>query len=434
MNKPIILLFMHIMLSTLFGATAPASTIVPTTTREPPPDVTVGYFWQDRVVYLAELTDVGVLNSTLMLGGGKSMPVSFPTTISYKITEVIAGKPSAKTKTLATSKWYFWVQDPQKPYLTSLHPGDTVIVFEAKTDPTPLPRNQAPDLKEFFIRVLDQRGITVVKPVNSPANDPLVQSARQIAAILATDNLEKLLEGAIGDDDLTAKVCLQLFLKLPETPTIPGNYTKKLTAIANDTKREANLRLLASQGAAKLANVSDPTVEFAWLKNAITADTSNNDAQLRPWVQRLLVLTDQRNQTVDFLADILSAAKANVLWSLVASYLDDPQLFNYKNPDMVSEKIFSAYLGLLKDSRAPVQTQAAMRLVEITSRLATSAPTQRAAFQQRAVQAIQDAYDKGKNPQLYNKLQDFNNIDALNQGGLESVPPYRHPPASSSSP
>jgi hypothetical protein len=270
---------------------------------------------------------------------------------------------------------------------------------------------------------------TVFRTIGSPDRDSLVASLKRLADVYADGSQASLLDNAILKDNLVAVYCLVQLLDLPGTITAPPDYPTKLQLVADDPKQDTNIRLMAYQLAARISDrAGDSASEFAWLKAAISGDKSNDYEQVRPLVQRMLDLQDQRGATATLLLgwvrdrgrsaqvykeEALARPKnppaANssmdpyAIWDAAYEALHDPRLFNYKNPDQISETIFTFAVSMLKDQQPEIRISGADLLKRIREGIA---PPNWQVYYERVATAIQNVLENEKDAEVRSALED----------------------------
>jgi hypothetical protein len=333
---------------------------------ELPPDLDISStkFWQNRVLYVAQVTSGSFTKSQFV---GLNYPLSQTGELVCKITDVISGKPKGDSITIPGPGTLVWTDENQN---IGIKKGDYILVIEP-----------------------DQTGKLTVKLIPNPPKDSLIESLKQIAAINKVPSLSNLLDNAVSDYDPVSKFCLIQILNTPGNIKMPQGYPAKLQTVADDLKRESTVRVMAEELDLKsTGRESDSATEYSWLAKAIHEDTSEDWQQIRPFMERLLDLKDQRDAAVKLLCTLALDSKASMAVRIAAyNRMDDQRVFNFADPDQDSELIFSACLGMLNDNIPEIRGAGASTLQLITFYIS---PGKREAFVKRAEKQLQDAIQK----------------------------------------
>lgn len=343
-------------------------------------------YWDTHVIYLARITDIKYPPN----GHG-------PYETTFVPTQIISGTVDPTNRTISSN------------------PGDLMVFGPTGEQPPNFPVGVFQNSLILVSESTEYHQVTVVRVMESSADQPLLIVLERIAALRKTA-MPALLSGAMSEFDLISQYCLNELLKLPDA-TISDADLKQLQIVADDNERPPELRIAAEQAFLKFSGVAEPDREGAerdWLWGII--QTANRSAdigsdswgysqQMQKLIYKLLEFKTRREETTDEVLRLMADQKAPVeLRRAAGSALSgwDQSIFNFQKPDAQFERMFETYAGLLQDKVPDLRILGVSLLFDRTLRIMSmmSPPEQRNEYAQRAVRAVQDAISRETDSQV----------------------------------
>jgi hypothetical protein len=384
--KPKILICLALVLSGIDLASVMA--------KPPPPfpDMASLGFWDDYSIYTARIIQIGSSQRDLTCSVSETISALDPVKEQIVVTEfdtLPLDRPAVPTEEFGLE----WPRD--------LRVGDGVVVFD--------PREA---LKNAPLMPFNTHRLRWFKKISSLTADPFVMALRKIAGVHTNQSLANLLRNANDQDDLVSRYCLNLLDLQPGIRTNSNDATK-LKALRDDARRDARVRLLADKMARRLAGEPDRLEdEYSWLRTSIAKSKSEDRQYVRAFVDRLMVFSEHRKETISFLEDLGKnpGVTLNVRIAAIEN-LDNKELFSYDNPDRESQGIFDFGLSMLKDRTPLTRSIGSYLLNSICEGLDRD---KRKAYAERAIAALKAAVAQERDLATLGSMQDdLENIQGL---------------------
>lgn len=332
------------------------------------PDITSDAYWDTHNIARVRVENVG-------------RQPSGPETLTWSLVDPISEPSIAPTGTVPLSfLWYGMNADaPPEP-----RPGEEFVVYYAKQGPSAI-------------------AVTLLRP--NTGGDQVLAALHKIEALRRGSGGHQAVGRAAFDSQLPVALYALNRLLNDDPRTIPTGYATHLLNLRDDSTRDPAVRIAASRLASRLTGTEGSDAEYQWLQTAILQEKGADWTAIAPFFRRLLEFPSKREATVDFATRIV-AATAYLPATRIAAYsiFDDPILLRSDEPDAITDRVFTACLGMLADPAPMLRRAGAVLLYGISKKVA---PPRNASYQALARQALTNAITNEKDPATLVQLERY---------------------------
>jgi hypothetical protein len=151
-------------------------------------------------------------------------------------------------------------------------------------------------------------------------------------------------------------------------------FIAKLQQLREQESRDVRVRLAASTLASILERgTADTDEEYQWLSSSFVTSNLENSSQVRSFAQRMLDFADRRAETATLLVNtVRDTTKPQAVRTSSYSVFDDPRLFQFDQPDPISDMVFAATVEMLRSPDAEMRRSGAGLLLNLCTAIRSS--------------------------------------------------------------
>jgi len=223
----------------------------------------------------------------------------------------------------------------------------------------------------------------------------------QISRLRSANDPQSLKLAAAATDPVIAAYSLRQLLQT-KAPLTAADVAG-LRSVRGDETRLPEVRILAARVAAAHSPAEFEQEEYVWLKTALANSATGDWTQLRPFADRLLDFPANRADAAAFLTGQALNSSGRLAVRIAAySAFEDNRLFNFSQPDRISDGIFQACAQLLSDSEPELRVAGAALLHNLSLQASADSRPRYLASARRTLAA---AIGREANPEIQARLQ-----------------------------